>query len=300
MLNRILFKILRFSGLPWLFRAVVQRNKMTILLFHDISPEVARQTFRFLQKRYQIIGIEDYLDARRKGTSLPPKAMILTFDDGHLGNYRLLPVIQELQIPISIYLCGGIIDTHRHYWFTVRHPSRSSDALKSVSNQQKLTILAEAGFSPEHEYDQPQAMNRRQIEEMKSVVNFQAHTLFHPILPQCNDEEATMEIVHGKELLEQQFGLKINAIAYPNGDYNERDINLAKSAGYQCGITVDYGFNTLHTDPFRLKRLSVNDTANLDELSVKASGVWGFFKKLSFFDKSPRCKIGTGCGQTKM
>ena len=68
------------------------------------------------------------------------------------------------------------------------------------------------------------------------------------------------------------------AIAYPNGDYSERDIELVKSAGYRCGVTVDYGFNTVKTDLFRLKRLSVNDTGNIDELAVKASGVWAFIK----------------------
>jgi hypothetical protein len=72
--------------------------------------------------------------------------------------------------------------------------------------------------------------------------------------------------------------LKINAIAYPNGDYSDRDITLAKEAGYSCGVTVDFGYNTLDTDLFSLKRLSVNDTSNLDELAVKASGVWQFFK----------------------
>jgi hypothetical protein len=41
---------------------------------------------------------------------------------------------------------------------------------------------------------------------------------------------------------------------------------------------VDYGFNTVNTDPFKLKRISVNDTDDLNELIVKASGVWAFIK----------------------
>ncbi len=280
MLNKILFKILRYSGLPWLFRTFIQRDKFTILLFHDISPEVARQTFQFLKQRYHLIGIEAYLKARQNGESLPSKAMILTFDDGHLGNYRLLSIIREFNLPISIYLCAGIVDTKRHYWFTKKHAVYSGDELKRIPNREKLALLEEVGFMPEKEFSEPQAMSKAQIEEMKPYVNFQAHTLFHPILPQCDHEEAIAEIITAKATLEKEFGLTINAIAYPNGDYSERDIQLAKKAGYQCGITVDYGFNNLQTDPFRLKRLSVNDTSNLDELSVKSSGVWGFFKQL--------------------
>lgn len=114
---------------------------------------------------------------------------------------------------------------------------------------------------------------------MKHYVNFQSHTLFHPILPKCNNDEARVEICNSKEILEREYMLEINAISYPNGDYSERDILLAKEAGYKCGITVDFGFNSIKTDVFRLKRLSVNDTSNLDELIVKASGVWSFLKR---------------------
>ncbi len=85
-------------------------------------------------------------------------------------------------------------------------------------------------------------------------------------------------MITAKQMLETEYKLPINAIAYPNGDYSDRDIAISKEAGYTCGITVDFGYNTIHTDLFRLKRLSVNDTGNLDELAVKASGVWAFFK----------------------
>ena len=113
---------------------------------------------------------------------------------------------------------------------------------------------------------------------MSSFVNFQSHTLFHPILPNCTDEEAKREIINSKLILESDYKLRINAIAYPNGDYSERDILLCKEAGYECGITVDHGFNTIDTDLFRLKRFSINDTNNIDELIVRASGVYSFFK----------------------
>ena len=112
----------------------------------------------------------------------------------------------------------------------------------------------------------------------KQYVNIQSHTMFHPSLPKCSDSEARMEIFNAKKLLEKDYGLKINAIAYPNGDYSERDIELSKQSGYKCGITVDFGYNTIKTDIFRLKRLDVNDAGDINEFIVKSSGVWDFFK----------------------
>jgi hypothetical protein len=41
---------------------------------------------------------------------------------------------------------------------------------------------------------------------------------------------------------------------------------------------VDFGFKTVNSDLLRLKRLSVNDTDDMNELIVKASGLWEFVR----------------------
>lgn len=259
-----------------MFRETRQRKTVTIVMFHDPAPDVAAQSFAFLAKNYNIISLNDFLEARRTGdeTRIPDKAMIITLDDGHIRNYELLPVIKKLNIPVTIFLCAGVVDTRRHFWFKFKHPGLFKPAMKQMANREKLAVLAQAGFRPEKEFEYPLALNKKQIGEMKQYVNFQGHTLFHPCLPKCLNEEAAVEITKSKEILEQDFGLHINAIAYPNGDYSDRDIALIRKAGYELGITVDYGFNTIHTDPYRLKRLSIDDSDNVDTVCVKASGVW--------------------------
>lgn len=282
LLRDLTFKLLRYSGLPFLFREVLQRKKVTIVMFHDLAPDVAAKTFAYLSRKYNIIDLNVFLEACRTGddSTLPEKALVITLDDGHIRNYDLLPVIKQMHIPITIFLCAGIIGTNRHFWFKFKHPDLFKPALKQMPNQEKLAVLAKAGFSPEHEFPSPLALTRPQIEEMKAHVNFQGHTLFHPCLPKCYDEEAMEEIFRSKQVLEHDFGLHINAIAYPNGDYSDRDIELVREAGYEFGITVDYGFNTIKTDPLRLKRLSVYDTDNIDAVCVKASGVWTMLMSL--------------------
>jgi peptidoglycan/xylan/chitin deacetylase (PgdA/CDA1 family) len=143
-----------------------------------------------------------------------------------------------------------------------------------VPNQIRLAKLAHVGFQPEREFDTPLALTKTQIRDMQARVNFQSHTVFHPCLPTCTDAEARAEIFDSKKILERDFGLRINALAYPNGDYCDRDIDLIKQAGYDCAIAVDFGYNTLKTDLYRLKRLSVDDTDNVDTVCVKVSGVW--------------------------
>ena len=275
-IKNLIFKTLRFSGLPFLFREILQRKKVTIVMFHDPAPGDAAKAFAYLAKHYNIIDLNTFLDACRKGDDrlLPDKALILTLDDGHIRNYELLPLLKKMNIPVTIFLCAGIIDTNRHYWFKFKHPDLFKPAMKQMSNREKLALLEKAGFWPEREFATPIALNKTQIREMQAYVNFQGHTLFHPCLPKCQDEEATEEIFRSKQILEQDYQLRINSIAYPNGDYSDRDIELVRDAGYAFGITVDYGFNTIKTDPYRLKRLSIDDVDNIDAVCVKASGVW--------------------------
>jgi hypothetical protein len=98
---------------------VIQKQKVTILMFHDISSETAECTFAFLMKHYSIIRLTDFMDAHEHNDpgKLPHKAMILTFDDGIIRNNELLPVIKKYSIPVSMFLCAGIIGTNRNFWF---------------------------------------------------------------------------------------------------------------------------------------------------------------------------------------
>ena len=281
-MNKFIFKILRWSGLPWVFRQLVQNNKISILLFHEIDRETAKKTFLYLKKKYNIIDLNDFINAAETNNKfiLPKKALVITFDDGLIKNYEMLSVIKQYDIPVTIFLCSSIINTNRHFWYKFKNLSLPLSNLKLLNNKDRLKALAKDGFMQDKEYDEPQALSKTQITEMANYVNMQSHTKYHPCLPNCEYEEAKEEIFESKKMLEDEYKFTINALAYPNGDYSKRDIELTKEAGYKCAITVDAGFNTINTSLFRLKRLSVNDTKNLDELIVKSSGLWASLKSL--------------------
>jgi hypothetical protein len=114
---------------------------------------------------------------------------------------------------------------------------------------------------------------------MQEYVNFQGHTVFHPCLPSCTDDESRFEIEQSKMGLEQEFGLKVNALAFPNGEYTARDIELIQKAGYTCALSTNPGFNTGKTDLFKLNRFAIGDKDSLEVLAIKSSGIWGFTRK---------------------
>jgi len=281
--SKIIFLILRFSGLPWLFRNLFQKNKVTILMFHEISKETAEQTFSYLQKKYNLIHLQEYIDACKTNdkTKIPKKALIITFDDGLFSNYEMLPIIKKYNTPVTLFLCSEIINTNRHFWYKHKGLSKPLSDYKVLSNQDRLSELAKDGFIQEKEYKNAHALSKVQVIEMSKHINMQSHTKFHPCLPECEFEVAKEEIYESKQKLEDEYSFSINTIAFPNGDYSDRDIELTKEAGYTCAITVDGGYNTINSDLFRLKRFSTNDTDNLNELIVKSSGLRYFLKSMA-------------------
>lgn len=274
--RRTFFILLRMTGVPSLVRAFVQRNKVTVMMYHDLEPAKAERHLRALQRRYNFISLSDYVLARKSGREheLPKRAAILTFDDGRKNNIALLDVVKRLKIPATIFVCSGIVGTRRHFWFLEPMDVERKRELKRVTNHERIEMLAELGFHPEREFDERQALSTDEIARMKGKIDIQAHTIFHPVLPRCADAEAVREITGSKRQLEERYGLEIYAFAYPNGDYSERDVELTKQAGFACAVTTKHGFADGSTDLWRLPRVAISDHGCVSEAIVAASGVW--------------------------
>jgi peptidoglycan/xylan/chitin deacetylase (PgdA/CDA1 family) len=252
-------------------------------MYHDIAPEIADTHITVLRKYYNIISLTDFLEAKKSGglNTLPPKSLVITFDDGHRNNYGLKPIVEKQRVPVVIFLCAGIVGTNRHFWW--QHGAiKDIRSLKSCSDDERLKKLADLGFDESKEYDYPQGLTKEEINNLAQspFINFQSHSLTHPCLPKCSPDKAFHEISASKRDLESTYSFKIYAFAYPNGDYSDREIAFLKKTGYQCGLTCDPGFNDDATPLYQLKRLSMNSNADINELLVRASGLWAFIKRI--------------------
>ncbi len=109
------FLILRLAGAPLILREVFRRKTVTILCYHDPVPKVFERHLLALKKRYNIISLKAYVDSRKGRTTrkLPPKALVITLDDGFSGNYQLREVIVGCGVAITIFLCSSIVATKR-------------------------------------------------------------------------------------------------------------------------------------------------------------------------------------------
>lgn len=277
--REILFGVVRLSGLPRLLREFVQRRYVTILVYHRPDPTTVDRHFEALLRIYRPIDLRAYLLARRQRTvgQLPPKSVIVTFDDGHESIYRLKPVLHRHGVPVTVFLCSGLVGTKRGFWFLACGLDDAlRQRLKKVPDDERLTVLREIGFDETAEHATGESLSSNEVEDLNTVVDFQSHTVSHPILPACSEQKASVEIARSRDELEKRLGRTVNAIAYPNGSYTEREMRMAQQAGYECGLTMDPGFNGPEIPMFALRRIAIPDDCGVHEFIVRSSGLWAF------------------------
>src|SRR6266540_1197862 len=144
--TRSLFKevfsiLLRLTGGPFLIRAMLQRRRVTVLVYHRLDPSTADRHFQTLRRLYTPISLQAYLRARRDSTleRLPPKSLVITIDDGHRSIYRLKDVIAKHQLPVTVFLCSGFVGTNRQFWFlSPKIDSQYREYLKIVPDETRI------------------------------------------------------------------------------------------------------------------------------------------------------------------
>jgi peptidoglycan/xylan/chitin deacetylase (PgdA/CDA1 family) len=270
----------RILGIYRLLQKVVWREQVAILVYHDPEPEVFREHILFLSKYHQFISLSRFVTAmyRNDKTAIPPNSLIVTLDDGHQGNYRLLETIKAFQLRPTIYLCSHIVNTHRHFWWKSGYSTPQQ--LKKLPHHQALTLLYdEVNFTPTKEYPDRQTLSASELFDMFPYVEFGSHTKFHPILPNCSAEESEEEIRESKAYLEKLLNQPIDQFCFPNGDYGARELYYLKKHGYRSARTLVWGRNNLRSDPFQLKVVEVLDNSSINMLCAQLCGFFGAFRK---------------------
>jgi Polysaccharide deacetylase len=113
------------------------------------------------------------------------------------------------------------------------------------------------------------ALTWKQIKEMSDAgVDIQSHSLSHPFLThrrhRSMDDARYAEWLHrelaeSKRILEKETGKKVQFLAYPYGDYDDRVANMVAKTGYTAALTCDFGRVKKGSDPLRMKRFVIDD-----------------------------------------
>ena len=238
-------------------------NKTRIMMYHMISrqqkkdkksglrvsPEMfERQLKYFKDNGWKFIKMSELQDYENEN-----KVVAITFDDGYLDNYtQALPLLKKYEACATLYL---VIDRHQNDWSVKKNPKHNTGVL---ANEEKL--------SDDH------------IKEMldSGVFELGGHTITHPYLPNTSIEDKKYEMTECKKILETTFNTKISSFAYPFGIYNDDDVEIIKTSGYESAVTTDEGVANSNS-PLELKRIKASGKDNFFAFKLRVQkGFRGF------------------------
>src|SRR4051794_28498875 len=117
---------LYYSGLVKLVRWWTMRAGpyLVILNYHRASGGDLRRQWLYLRRHYRLLHLESALEELyaplNKGIQRKDRRplLVLTFDDGYYDNYtHAFALACELQVPITIFLIPGYIESARCFWW---------------------------------------------------------------------------------------------------------------------------------------------------------------------------------------
>lgn len=266
--------VIRWTGLAWFLREIVARNRVTILVYHDPSREIFARHAAALNRWHHFISMDAFFEARETGAweDLPPRPLIVTFDDGHRRNVDLLPVFSERSIRPVVYLCSDIVNTHRAFWWTTG--VSDAEAVKKIDHDAFLGRLQEeTGYSLRREYFERQALDESELRALAGQVSFGSHGKTHLILTRCPPEICESEIAGSREQLQTLLNTEVCDFAYPNGEVTDRERGCVEQAGYRSARTLRPGWNGPNADQYTLRAMCVDDDASLNVLCAQSCAV---------------------------
>jgi peptidoglycan/xylan/chitin deacetylase (PgdA/CDA1 family) len=260
------------SGLLGLWRTRRRTNTALILRYHSVGGEdgsvpsyidpslcVPRSAFeqqmQFLREYYTPMSLDQLYEAIAEGHPFPPRAVVITFDDGYRDNCSYaLPILRKYGLPATFYITAGCVDAGdvlwtsklRYYFMAtheralhLRHPKLqlldlSSDHARQASYAQTVALIKSVGRRQGGDavFQEVEAalkvtnldplkgsmLSWEEIQEMsRAGMGIGAHALTHPNLPGLPPEAAEAEVAGSKALIEGRANVPVRHFAYPNG-----------------------------------------------------------------------------------
>ena len=172
--------------------------------------------------RFNVVPLGTLMNALDGHGTVPPRAVVITFDDGWLSQYdNALPILQQLHLAATFFI-----------------------------------ISKQVGMGPMYmNLDQVKALQR-------AGMTLESHSRTHPDLIRVTDAQLTDEVAGSRQDLQKMFGVNADVFAYPYGAWNPRVAAAVKAAGYRAARAFPGGAWNDTTRRFALRSVLVTDDMN--------------------------------------
>lgn len=204
---------------------------------------------------YRFLSNTELLDALTGKGELPPRSVVVTFDDGWRSIYdHAWPVMRELHIPATIFL--------------------TTDAKAEV-------------FTKKAAVDAP--LTPTMVREMAAAgIDFQGHGVTHGDLSRMSETEVRRELSDSRAAIESLTGRPVDTYSLPGTTRHTRElVRISRALSYRAIHTPFIGAVSPGANPMMIRRIMVEGSfdmdafrANLRPLPILQRKVISYLKKL--------------------
>ena len=219
-------------------------------LYLSVSRKNFEQQMNFLHSgKYHVISLVELSELLSSQTAIPPKTVVLTFDDGLRSQlHNALPILEKYDFPATFFIStnyiGGYIDN-------------SENSPKAVLSEGELKKLASS-----------------------KLADIEPHTANHFELTRLDLASAEKEINDSKKYLEGIIGKTRLFFAYPRGDFSEQTVEVVKKSGFKLAVGVNEGVVNLESFLYNLCRNTIASDTGPAEFKGKLGFSSAIFKRL--------------------
>jgi peptidoglycan/xylan/chitin deacetylase (PgdA/CDA1 family) len=223
-----------------------RERTLCVLMYHKVNdlpgnaPTVPPAAFdaqmaQLGELGYTPVSLDEVIAYYTQAAPLPPRAVLITFDDGYRDNLEnAVPILQRYGYPAVLFVPIAFLGSTRplpHDEYLAAH-----GVLNRILDWSELAELEQAG------------------------VRVESHGIGHRPLADLEVDEAVREITLSKLRLEEALGRPVRAFSYVKGSeahYRPVHLSLLRQAGYEIAFTSISGGNGPRTDPLQLHRYNV-------------------------------------------
>ena len=255
------------------------------------TPAMFAAQMDILARDYQVVSMENVLDAVENGAGLPDRAVLVTFDDAYRDFAdHAWPILKKLNLPVTVFVPTAYPDQpERLFWWDKLHQAFSQEDrtelstpigtisltsaeergeglkklqgyIKALTHEESMRLVDQIHEAAVISYlIHPTVLTWDELRRLaKDGVTLGAHTQTHPILTRVSLGKARQEITCSQIDLEREIGNALPIFSYPDGSHTEAIVNVLKEEGFKVGLNGPSGVNDLCTvDPFRIRRINV-------------------------------------------